>query len=154
MAPRQLQKPIRGSYRGVFSGRSHRGNDQRLESTKGSASDSHEVLDPKAFDNIHGENFFPLEKPRGRRGRKSTILQSTQPLPKKTNPLPDYAPMMEDIGIWVMDSDGLWTRDYDVEYPFTPIFHATPLNPPRMPTVEEEEIWVLDRGRGPGDGRR
>ena len=139
MAPRQ--KPIKGSYRGVLSCFPHRGNDPRLESTKGSTFDSHEVLDPQVFDSIHGDNVFPPEKLKGRRGyMKSTTPQSVQPLPSKTNLLRIYEPMMEEIGIWVMDSDGVWIRDYDAEDLFAPIIHATHPNPPRIPIAEEEAI--------------
>ena len=108
MAPRQCQKPIRGSYKGAFPDRSHHGHIQRLESTDSFASDSHEVLDPRSFDNIHGETVLPLKKPKGRRGcKKSIIPQYVQPLPRKTNMLPGYDPTMEDIGVWVMESDGV-----------------------------------------------
>ena len=47
---------------------------------------------------------------------------------------------MEEIGIWFMDAVGVWTRDYDAEYPVTTIIHAAPPKPPRMPTAEEEAI--------------
>ena len=112
-----------------------------MESTEGSAYDNYEVLAPQAFDKIHGENIFPLEKPNGRRGyEKSTIPQSMQPLPSKINWLPSYEPTMEDIGVWVMESDNVWTRDYDAECTIAPIVHATPPKPPRIPTTEEEAI--------------
>ena len=48
--------------------------------------------------------------------------------------------MMEEIGIWVMDSDSVWTRYYDAGYLVAPIVHATPQKPPRMPKTEEEAI--------------
>ena len=47
---------------------------------------------------------------------------------------------MEEIGVWVMDSDGVWTRYYNAEYLVTPIIHEAPLKPPRIPIFEEEAI--------------
>ena len=40
----------------------------------------------------------------------------------------------------IMDSEGVWTRIRDVEYPVAPILCSATTNPPHLPSAEEEAI--------------
>ena len=141
MAPRLRQRIIRGGQRSALPGRYHRGPDNRLESFEGSSSGSH-VREVPQNPELDQEEEAPTHiMQRGRSGpRKSTIVHQEHPLPRKTEPLLAQEAEGEDTDVWIMDSEGTWTRVPDAEYPIATILCAPATRPPRRPTAKEEDV--------------
>ena len=65
-------------------------------------------------------------------------MHQEHPPPRKSKPLSLQQTVREDTDVWIMDSEGVWMRVPDAEYPIAPIL-CTPASKPLCLSAAEEE---------------
>ena len=133
MAPRLHQHTIHGGQRGALPIHCHHREDNHLDSIEGSSSSTF------TRQSLHSEQqaeAYGHAAQTGRRSlRKSTTSLEMYPQHQKTNQMKALEKEDEDIDIWVLDSDVIWTCVPDRVDPNSPILY-TPVGKPRRTAID------------------